>query len=418
MIKKRHPLKYILLTGLIFLFSCNKYPDKIKIIVAGPFSGGIAEEIMRAATIAAADINAGGGIKHRKVFKTIKSYIQPVYVDTLYSDVSKARKELSDAIDKSAAKFMIGGFASKMVLSLMEIMAKKKIIWLGTGGASIKIPERIKNNYNKYKYYFKTSLINTREQARLIADFIKAKLIPAGFKRATIIAVSHGYAKEVISFVKLFLSEARVNFKYEFYFNPAKADFKKMLLKAKKTDFIVAAMVGNETVSFFKEIRKQNILKIMPVIGPFATSLTQDIYKKTKGNAKNLLFLSGCIDLLTRNASVSSFRARYYKEYGVFPNWMAYNTYDAFMLLKDIIEKTKSLKAKKIIALLESNSYEHYGFFRKKWYKETHDLVTGFVNGKLYSNLAIIQYRDGGEERCLYPESLQNGTLFLPARRR
>jgi hypothetical protein len=67
---------------------------------------------------------------------------------------------------------------------------------------------------------------------------------------------------------------------------------------------------------------------------------------------------------------------------------------------------------------LESNSYEHYGFFRKKWYKETHDLVTGFVNGKLYSNLAIIQYRDGGEERCLYPESLQNGTLFLPARRR
>jgi len=57
--------------------------------------------------------------------------------------------------------FVVGGFRSEAVLGIQEVMAAYKMIFLNTGAASPQLTLRVHEEYDKYKYFFRSNCMNS-----------------------------------------------------------------------------------------------------------------------------------------------------------------------------------------------------------------------------------------------------------------
>jgi branched-chain amino acid transport system substrate-binding protein len=120
-------------------------PVKVGIIGhMGFFSG---DHVWRGASLAADEINKGGGVLGRQI-ELVK--VQSNEMVSVPDAASAMEKLLS--VDKAAV--VIGGFRSEAVLAMQDVACEYKTVFMGIT-AHFKPFERIAQEYEKYKYYFR-----------------------------------------------------------------------------------------------------------------------------------------------------------------------------------------------------------------------------------------------------------------------
>jgi branched-chain amino acid transport system substrate-binding protein len=144
--------------GLVATSSVANAQDSIKIAVVGPMAFAQGENSWAGAEMARDEINKEGGIsvggKKRK--------IELVRVDSNeIQSVPDATNAMERAITREKADFVIGGFRSEAVLAMQEVAMDYKKIFLGTGAADAKLGANVEKNYDRYKYWFRVSPLNS-----------------------------------------------------------------------------------------------------------------------------------------------------------------------------------------------------------------------------------------------------------------
>ena len=131
--------------------------QKIKIGILGPMAHHFGTWLWNAAVLTSEEINESGGIN----IKGTKYQIELMKYDTneLVS-IPDAVTAMERAISMDKCDFLMGGARTEAVLAMQDVAAEHKKIYIDTGSINPQLVERVKNNYPRFKYYFRTCIMN------------------------------------------------------------------------------------------------------------------------------------------------------------------------------------------------------------------------------------------------------------------
>ena len=405
-----------LIFSIFFIVNCQKEIKEIRIGVIGPMKKKPGIAIKHASILAKEEINQKGGISYKISGESKKLPIKLIFIDDHYNKVSKASVSLRKAIEKEKPHFLVGGHISKVVVPLMDIMAENKILWFVAGGASSKVIQKVESDYEKYKYYFRCGSLDASYQGKSIAEFSKALLLPKGLKRVAFVGINHAYSKYVYQLAHKHMKNSGFEFVYIKFVDPKIKDFTDIFKKLKKVDFVFTVMLSKESYLFLEQAKKTKLNMKIPIFGVIAPAFRNDFYQETKGSAKWVTVLQSQAGPVDRSGTgkVFQFIEQYQKRFKNEPFWGGYPTYDSVYLIKDLIEKTRSINPEKIIKFIQRDDYEYVGMTRLKWYKNNHDLYVGKHGGKMYSFIAWFQFFPDGKRYAVFPVKYKTKNFMIP----
>jgi branched-chain amino acid transport system substrate-binding protein len=131
----------------------------------------VGRDAVNAVKMAIDEINQKGGVNGRKLALTVADEGEAVSEGpkTGIAAVNKLTGE--DKVD-----VLIGGYDSGVTLAELPHISRAKTIFLGIGSASPAIQAKVKEDYERNKYFFRVDPINSEKQAAGLNDYIKGKL--------------------------------------------------------------------------------------------------------------------------------------------------------------------------------------------------------------------------------------------------
>jgi branched-chain amino acid transport system substrate-binding protein len=411
MMKISKIILYVLVLTLIASMGfARKSEAVLRVAVIAPL-GEAGEALRNGTEMAVEEINKAGGILNNKI---------QVYYVTEGSDINKYLADLTQTIERDKCNILVGGFSSGAVLPAMKVMKAKEVLWLGTGGAHPQVVKNVADDPGM-RYYFRVGYLDSAQQGKALADTALGILKPKGLTKIAFIRLNLPYSLEIIKPARDVLSASGFQVLIEDEAVKINADDFSAFLdecQAKGVQAIVASFLLGETVNFVKQFGAKGLNKRIALVGALGLML-KDEFPEQVGGPEIAAYTGtispqvGPVDM-TGNGAAIKFSDAYKARYGKSPFFIAYPAYDAFKILKAAATRAKSLNAKKIIAVMESDGFEFSGVIRYKWKKENHDLYVGEVKGKRYAECPFFQWYPDGRRWCVFPEHLKQKPYLLP----
>jgi branched-chain amino acid transport system substrate-binding protein len=397
-------LRLILVLSVVCFFvaaSAVHAQKVIKIGVSGPLQAEAGIGDKNAAEMAANEINAAGGILGHKV-------------ECYYADdgarpemgVNAAKKLIYD--DK--VDVITGGWLSGVGLAQASHIFDGKKLWLSVGPATPKLPEFVKENYERAKYFFRVGCVNSdmfaKDTVIFARDFFKGKL---GLTKIALLPESSVWAREMATYYEKNFPPEGFQIVYSDVFDPKQTDFSPQFTSIRKSGAQVLFTV--QAAAPGVPLTKQWADTQLPVhqAGYSLASQVTNFWDKTGGK---------CMYELTQlinggRAPISPktipFYDKYVKTYGVSPTYTAFGTYDALYLLKAAAEKAQSLETDKLIKTLEKIKFS--GVAGVTVFDQYHENVYG-ENGK---QPVWVQWQGPEKQEVIYPFKWKTAEYIFPA---
>ena len=132
---------------VVFVPAEETLAAQVKVGIIGHMGFFPGDHVWRGAVVAAEEINKAGGVSG-KTIELVKTHSNEMV------NVPDAATAMEKLITVDKASVVIGGFRSESVLAMQDVACDYKTIFLGCT-AHFKPFEKIAENYEKYKYYFR-----------------------------------------------------------------------------------------------------------------------------------------------------------------------------------------------------------------------------------------------------------------------
>ncbi len=368
----------------------------IKIGISGPMKFPAGENMFIGAQLAAEEINAKGGVNvGGKIYR-----IEVVKADSNeYLSVPDAVSALERLLTVDKVNFVIGGARSEAILAQQEVMAENKAIYIMSGGGSPKLNEQITKNYDKYKYFFRTTTPHTGNQLRSLS----AALDAVGQK----IRKDLGIQKPKVALVmeKILTGDAMIAVARDvvpklgmeivgvWRPSPTTNDMSAELsaVKSSGAHVILTLFTGPAGIIFGKQWGELEI----PAI-PIGTNIEAQLlkyWKATNGKCEYEMVLNPAVRANVGPKTIPIFD-KFVKRTGDYPFYTAMGAYDGVYLLTDAAQRAKSLNSDKVVTELEKTDYRGVAgriVFTGRNEPLPHDLKYGAK----YSTLFVQQWQKG-----------------------
>ena len=176
----------LLVLGLV-LPGCTGGPpveeNEIVIAVCGPMTDLQGQNHWDGASMAAEEINAAGGITINGTAYTVELKKVETKEATEGEDGSTGTANLQAVID--GVDFCVGGFRTEVVQVYREVAMTAKKIFMNCGAATGSLQFSTVTNYDKYKYWIKSTPYN---ESFLVTSCLKMTSAVAAVVKATLVA--------------------------------------------------------------------------------------------------------------------------------------------------------------------------------------------------------------------------------------
>ncbi|MFC1824908.1 ABC transporter substrate-binding protein [Thermodesulfobacteriota bacterium] len=382
--------------GLLMTPQISDAKNKIRIAYLAPMkaSGGLAA--WQGAAVTAEEINEKGGIN----VGGVRHEIEMVPIDTNeFASMPDAVNAMERACTIEKVDFVMGGYRNEAMLAMMDIAMQHKKILIDTGSSKMDQLQRVKKNYKRYKYYFRTSQTMAPVAAHMFADadyvgnVIRKQLGIAKPKVAIVmdkLSFADGAAKLAgATFPKMgyeVVGTWRTKFTASDLFVEANA------IHAAGAHMIFVLMVGPGGSAFVNAWQKIKIPAAL--VGSVTASQTLK-YWKNSGGAANYLAGYDTIGRVKMSERTLTFYDRYLKKWGDKPGYISPLAEGGVLILKQAIEKAGTLDADKLVPALEKANVV-YSRGRMEFYPLDSDMphqVKQCMRG--YSSMVSYQWREG-----------------------
>lgn len=410
----------LILILIPFLCICALSPkDSIAqpIVLGVPISRGYPDGVdaERGITLAVDEINAKGGVNVAGTKRPFKVEISDTRDLEPGVPVSEALLAVERLIIEEKANFIVGGpIRSEAALAAMDVLSKhKKVSILSAGVLSPAYQKRVAENYEKYKYCFRTTgnVVPMIEGTIRTFESIKAK---KGFDSAFIMVQDVAHARAAGTAVKEGLEKKGWKIiGYEVYPTGA-TDFSVGLSKAKegKAQYLIPWFDMPEVSILMKQWYDMKV-PALP-IGYIHALKDEPTWKATDGKVAYSIALYAKAGSVATNAisMTGTFVSAHKKKYGIQPRseWTS-TSYMVAYILKDAIERAKSLEPDLIIPALEkTDMMGTYG--RIKFDPKNHQIIE---NGDPKETAVDMwaQWLDG-KRVIVFPDKIATKSLELP----
>jgi len=408
----------LMLTATIFLCALNPKVSIAQPITLGvPISRGYPDGVdaERGITLAVEEINAKGGVNVAGKMRPLNLEI----VDTRDLEpgvpVAEALLAVERLITEKKANFIVGGLIrSEAALAAMDVLSKHKTVSiLSAGVLSSTYQKRIADNYDKYKYCFRTTgnVVPMIEGAIKTFESIKAK---KGFDKAFIMVQDVAHARAAGNTLKEGLEKKGWKIiGYEIY-PTGDRDFSVGLSKVKdrKAQYLIPWFDMPEVSILMKQWYDMRV-PALP-IGFIHALQDEGTWKATGGKVANSVVLYAKAGSVATKAIplTEKFVPAHKKKYGVEPRseWTS-TSYMVAYILKDAIERAKSLESSLIIPALEKTDLMGiYG--RIRFDAKNHQIIeNGDPNETAVEMWAQWMH---GKRVIVFPDKIATKSLELP----
>ena len=398
----------LLLIPLIFTACVGGGEQKsiIKIGVIGPMQFVEGNHHWYGATMARDEINAAGGVK----INGTKYQIQLIKADSNEiqspTDAVAAMERLI-TIDK--ADFVVGGFRTEGVLPMQDVAADYKKIFLGCGAATNDLCTRVKDDYDRYKYWFRVtpfSNVNLVNNSLLTLGtagaIMKQGLGIEGNIKVAILAEQATWADVMVSAYEGYVpAKLGMEVVGTWRLSTTATDVTAELTAIQRSGahIILTIISGPVGIPFARQLGELQI----PVasVGINVESQKDSFWDLTQkfGNYETTL------NTYAKGVSITQYTVPFFsnfvKKFGMSPTYTA-GTYDAIYILKEAIERAGTFTdSDAVVAELEKTDYRGTSgrvVFMGKNTETPHDVTygPGYVTG-------IATQWQNGEMKCIWP---------------
>lgn len=347
-------------------------------------------------TLAVEEINAAGGV----AVKGQKYKIELVKGDTNEMlSVSDAVNVLEKLITVDKVNFLVGGFRSEAVMAMQEVMASHRIIFIGTGGAvHIALNERLAKDFDKYKYWFRVSAVNSVQLAAAnfaLVDMVKSAVTKKlGIKtpKVALLAEKGLFQDSMVQAASDKFPKMGMELVGAWRPSPLSTDLTAELsgIRASGAHLIYVLITGPVGVVFS---RQWGELKIpAAAVGSNIEAMGKRHWAATGGMCEYEVDWQwyGRVALTEKTIP---FYDKYVKRFDDYPGHPA-AIYDGIYVLKEAIERAGTLDTDAVIAELEKTSYRAaLGriVFTPRDHKWPHDIIWG----PGFATSVGVQWRNG-----------------------
>jgi branched-chain amino acid transport system substrate-binding protein len=386
-------------------------PDTIRLGALGPADAPFGASILNSAELAAEEINNNGGIGEDGATLKVQT------ADTK-DDPGTARQRYGEMTSGgSAVHATTGIFGSEQLLALMGNIANKETVHLGAGAATPEAPGRLKEDFERFKYWFRVGPVNSTFLGDSLVTYAKDRFEEMGWERVAFVAEDFKWTEPVSATIKERLeSEANVTVTSTRRIAEGTEDFSPVYdqLESENIDGMFTALAHIGSTSLVQWAKQQRPFGYGGIHVP--TQLPS-YYKATKGAAIGTFSQTTATPSSAITEKTIPYAEAYNEQNDKFPVYSGYSTYDAVYVLKEAIEQAGSVNSDDLVSALEDISYtgtagtiEFYG----KDARFPHDVKFGpeFSQGVYFQWQANSEGK--GEQKVIWPDSLKEADYKSP----
>lgn len=391
----KRPMILMTVVMAVFLVMTISFPvfgaDTIKIGVIGPMNFVQGKDHWNGALMAQDEINAAGGVQVGKQ----KMKIELVKADSNeFLSMTDATNAMELLLTREKVNFVVGGFRTEAVLAMQDIAMDYKTIFLGCGAATKEICDRVGQDYNRYKYWFRITPFNNLYLAK--TSFIHLATVGAIMKKTlgietpkvAIVGEKQAWVEAMITASEANIPKLGLEIAGIWRPSQTATDVTAELSAIQRADAQIIFTIFSATVgvTFAKQIGE---LKI-PVaqVGINVESQKDGFWEATGGMGNYVMTMNTYARGVEYNELTKPFVDGYIKRYGETPTYTA-DTRTAILMLVECAKRTGSLDADKIVAELEK--WDQKSTSGRLKFDQNHDPVWG----PGYLTSLGVQWQDG-----------------------
>jgi len=372
--------KRFFVLAMAFFFAVSSFTvafgQEIKIGIAGPMAFVQGQHHWYGAEFGADEINAKGGI----LVGNKKLPIKLVKIDTNeILSVPDAASAIERAITRDKVDFLMGGFRTEAVFAIQDMAMDYKKIFLGCGAATPELCLRVGKDYNKYKYWFRVTPINSMLLAKV--DFILLAIVAKAMgqelgitnPKVAIFAEKAVWADPIVAAAKANLPKMGMEVVGEWRPSNTATDVTAELsaINASGAHIIFTTISGPMGIPYAK---KWGELKIPAAsVGINVESQKKGFWEATGGLGNYDTSINTYARVEITPATIP-FYDKFTAKVGEFPTYNA-GTNDAIQILAAAIEKTGTLDSDKLVSELEKTNF--LGAAGRIVFTKDHDVTWG-----------------------------------------
>jgi branched-chain amino acid transport system substrate-binding protein len=366
----------------------------IKIGVIGPFKLTPGRDIQEAATLAAEEINAAGGVLGRK--------LELVFTETEQNpEKGKTAVERLLFVDKVDA--IIGEHRSEVALAVQPVIMENKKIFLATGTASPLLSANVLKDYNKYKYYFHTFL-NSNQMAEHMIKQADDMMATYKKKKVAIVAETAVWVEPIVAAFKKELGDKVVAIE-RVSTNARDLSVELSKVASSGADVIVAILAADAGLPFTRQWADRQIPAL--VTGYTVMAQSDRFWEQTEGRAQGFMTWKHGVRAPISAKTIpywDAFTKKFGHEPGAYTNFA---TYDGLYVLADAIKRAGNLDSDKLVKALEATDYT--GVSGRIKFSKRHDPEAGAE----FVPFTYIEWNKG-KMVTVWPPSMKTGDFVLP----
>lgn len=371
--------------------------EAIKIGVIGPMAFTQGEGHWNGATLAAEEINDKGGI----LLGGTRHPVELVKTDSNeFLSIPDATNAMELAITRHNVNFLTGGFRTEAVLVMQDIAMDYKKIFMGCGAAHPKLCTRVTEKYDRYKYWFRITPINSIYLVKV--DFILlgmvAKIMAMELKipkiKVAVVAEKAAWADPIVGVAQKNFPKMGMEVVGVWRPSAVAKDVTAELsaIQQSGAHIIFVTFSSSVGITFAKQAGE---LKIpAPLVGINVEAQKDGFWEATGGKGNYNLTINTYARVKITDKTIPFFD-KYVKRFGEAPNYNA-GTYEAIYILADAIGRAGTLDADKLVAELEKT--DRLGTSGRQVFDKSHDITWG----PGYVTALGTQWQDG-KNMCVWP---------------
>jgi branched-chain amino acid transport system substrate-binding protein len=359
----------------------------------------VGRDTQDAVQMAMDEINAKGGVLGRKL-------------EMVVADETEKPEAGINAIKKLTAEdkvdVLIGGFTSGVTLAQLPHISRAKTIYLGVGAASPAVTQRVKKDYDDYKYVFRVGPINAAHQANQLTTFISDFVIgELGIKNVAIVGENAKWVQDLLPILKKGATEAGADVRFSELFDTQTSDFSPLFSKMRSAgaEFIVVILAHASSDTFAKQWHDAQVP--IPYGGIDVKAMDGDFCERLDGKAVSHIAGNFAIRAPLTSKTIPFFD-EFKKRTGRSPVYTAFASYDSVHIYAEAVERAGKTDADAVIKELEKTSYE--GVPGLIEFDESHDVKSG---GK-HPNMLFAQWLPDCGREVVFPKHVRTADPISP----
>ncbi|RJR41259.1 MAG: amino acid ABC transporter substrate-binding protein [Desulfobacteraceae bacterium] len=374
------------------------------------------EESLRAVQVAVEEINEQGGVsiggRKRKV-RVEAADLRDALPGVSVADALESLERL--IVEKRVTAVLVGPFRSEVLLPAMDIVAKHRVVLLGTIAMSPASDIKVMRN-KEYRYVFRLCL-NSRYLVSYLIDSMKLLKQAFGFSKVFIMHQDVAWARTTVSLmIKLYFEKAGWTVLGVEDYSGGSTDYSSGLRKAYEQGAQVVLPIFDmpEAGSLVNQWKEMKVPAL--VCGFMSSMMGPGAWESSRGKVAGAVSVS--FELGNVPAPKYPPSLAFYKAYEAFHGKQIEAghgpapAYESVFVLAEAIERAGSLDPEEVVSALEKT--DRQGVMGRIRFQRGHQVVFG-KNPEQEALACVFQWAENGRRKIVYPPSIAEGAISLPS---